>query len=152
MISDEGGVSVQYGELPRQSQRSGDLFGQGTKNETPPGSFDEEVEKARARGFTIEVDERAEPIDETNRLRQILTRYFDARSKFQALRKLLPTSKRPVEMLTLLLSLIAEIEADIEEHDTAFAAGDKGPQPDLSVPRAYRAQYELRLSELLEKK
>jgi hypothetical protein len=146
MISDEGGVTVRYGELPHPKVRSGDLFTGGTKNETPAGTFDEEVEKAHARGFTIEVDELGQPVDEAATIRQVLTRYLDPRSKFEALRKLLTSSKSPGSVLALLLPLVAEIEADMDEHDTAFAPEDDGP--DLGAPRAYRAHYEQLLKDL----
>ncbi|MER2560695.1 MAG: hypothetical protein ABTQ32_08255 [Myxococcaceae bacterium] len=136
-----GKVSVFFGQDPQERPKKGapvDVFRDAKRNEGVVGTFDEELAKATARGFSIEVDEAGLPLAQVDELRLLLAKYFGPYARFEALRKLLTKAKQPQPVLELLLEQLRAIESDMDEHDTPFP----GRTPDMGAVHAYRRHYE----------
>lgn len=136
-----GRVSVFFGQDPQERPKKGvpvNVFQHAKRNEGVVGTFDEELAKTVARGFTIEVDEAGLPIDQVGELRLLLTKYFGPRARFDALRTMLTKAKQPLPVLELLLEQVRAIESDMDEHDTPFP----GRTPDMGAVHAYRRHFE----------
>lgn len=136
-----GRVSVFFGQDPQERPKKGvpvNVFQHAKRNEGAVGTFDEELAKTAARGFTIEVDEAGAPIDEVAELRLLLTKFYGPYARFEALRTLLHKAKTPLPVLDLLLEQLRSIESDMDEHDTPFP----GRTPDMGAVHAYRRHFE----------